>query len=124
MHTIHPRLRALIALGATIALVALLTASTASARSFDGPRTATRGPAAVTEYKPRQSTTPTDFGWADGILVGGFLLALVVAFGYAISSTLGRGSLETRDSASSGPASSNDRLDPTRPTSHPATSRS
>lgn len=124
MHTIRPRLRALIALGSAIALVGLLTASTASARSFDSPRTATRGPAAVTDYTPRQSDAPTDFGWADAIVAGGFLLALVIVFGYALSATRGGGGSATRVSASSDSATSNSRPDPTRSTSRPATSRS
>jgi hypothetical protein len=123
VHTVRPKLRSLIALGSAIALVALLTASTASARSLDGPRTATRGPAGVTNYKPRQSTPPSDFGWADGILVGGFLLALAVSFGYALSSSRGGGDRETLDSASPGPASSNGRPDATSPARRPATSR-
>jgi hypothetical protein len=122
VHTIRPKLGSLIALGATIALVTLLAATTASARSLDSPRTATRGPAAVSDSKPRPSTPPADFGWVDGILVGGFLLA--VAVGYAVSSQRERGRVEEWNIAPSVPTTSNGRPDPTSPASRPATSRS
>jgi hypothetical protein len=124
VHTIRLKIGSLIALGATIALVTLLTAPTASARSLASPRTATRGPAPVTDYKPRQSTTPTDFGWVDGILVGSFLLAVALAVGYAFSSQRERGRVEGWNIAPSAPTTSNGRPDPTSQASRPATSRS